>query len=458
MNVKILIVEDKQDLREILHKALSKRGYQVDTASDGEAGVSKLTKNFYNLVITDLKMPRLDGIGVLKQVKLLSPETMVIIITAFGTVENAVCAVKQGAFDYILKPFSPDEIELKIKAALEQQRKTSKKHSVKISAQAISRPIIGSSAAMKKVFELIKKVAPTVAPVLITGKSGTGKELAARELHKLSDRASGPFVAINCVALASGVLESELFGHEKGAFTGADKLHRGKFEIANGGTLFLDEIGELNENIQIKLLRFLQEKNFQRVGSNENIQVNVRIIAATNRDLKKRINEGKFREDLFYRLNMFAVALPSLQEHISDLNELAEHFLAKHNQELNKNVRISPEVIALLKNHSWPGNIRELENVIAQAIILADDETITAKHLPAGLAGEFSELSIEDIAEPKKTSIGSQLDAIESEVIRKALEETKWNQTKTAKKLGLKRTSLQYKMHKYGLVAPNKQV
>ena len=451
----ILIAEDNEDLRTILSKALVKRGYTVEEAEDGEVAVRKLQKNFYNIVITDLQMPNLDGMGVLKAVKEISPVTMTIVVTAFGTVESAVEAMNAGAFDYILKPFSPDEIDIKINKALERQRLGIENSLLKEQVQTRFGTMIGSSDKMKKIYSLVDKVSPTTAPVLITGPSGTGKELVAREVHKRSPRHEGAFVAVNCVALATGILESELFGHEKGAFTGANNRRRGKFEVADGGTLFLDEIGELNEEIQVKLLRFLQEKDFQRVGGNENIKVDVRIVAATNRDLEERIKEGHFREDLYYRLNMFSIQLPLLKDRSEDLYELTNHFLAKYNKELHKNVSISPEVIGLLKNHSWPGNIRELENVIAQAVILAEKDVLEPKHLPAGLAGEMGEVSLdEDASQEKRRGISSQLDAIESEVIRKALEEENWNQTRTAKKLGLKRTSLQYKMQKYGLQKP----
>jgi len=303
---------------------------------------------------------------------------------------------------------------------------------------------------MRKVYDRIHKVAPTNAPVLITGESGTGKELVAREIHSRSNRAGGPFVAVNCVALASGVLESELFGHEKGSFTGATSRRIGKFESAQNGTLFLDEIGELDEKIQVQLLRFLQEKNFHRVGGNQNIQLDVRILAATNRNLSERIEKGFFREDLFYRLNMFSLHLPALREREDDITELTHFFLSKYNKELGKNVKITSEALALLRHHIWPGNVRELENVVAQGIILAENDALLPKHLPVGLTGEMAEISIEEEGH-NQSGISSQINAIESEVIRKALLEENWNQSKTAKKLGLKRTSLQYKMKKYGL-------
>ena len=447
----ILLVEDNHDLRTVLCRALMKRNYAVETAENGKIALEKMLQKKYPVVVTDLMMPEVDGMGVLAKVRELYPNTKVIMVTAFGTVENAVQAMQQGAFDYILKPFSPDELELKIEKALQLQTMSDEVPTEHLGYGSI----IGSSAAMQKVYELIDKVSPTNAPVLITGKSGTGKELVAREIHQRSQRSKGPFVAVNCVALASGVLESELFGHEKGSFTGAAARRMGKFEAANGGTLFLDEIGELNDTIQVKLLRFLQEKDFQRVGGNENIKVDVRVIAATNRHLTERIAQGHFREDLYYRLNMVSIQLPALMEREDDIAELASAFVQKYNREIQKNVRLAPEVIALLKRHPWPGNVRELENVIAQAVILTDHDVIEAKHLPRELSGEMHEVSLS--SDERKVSISTKLDAIESEVIRKALVEVNWNQTKAALKLGLKRTSLQYKMQKYGLLKPHRE-
>jgi len=450
---KILIADDNKELCTILYRSLKKRGYLVEVAEDGEQAVNKVNEDFFDVLVTDLRIPKVDGMEILRKTKDVSPATMVIVITAFGTVENAVEAMKEGAFDYILKPFSSDEIEIKIKHALERQRLGMENEFLRESIQTRFGPIIGSSESMKTVYKLVDKVAPTTAPVLILGRSGTGKELVAREIHKRSDRKDGPFVAVNCVALASGVLESELFGHEKGSFTGAVSRRRGKFEVADGGTLFLDEIGELSEEIQVKLLRFLQEKEFQRVGGNENVKVNVRVLAATNRNLHEEVTEGRFREDLFYRLNMFTIMLPALNERSEDLYELANHFLCKYNKELHKNLKISPEIVGVLKNHDWPGNVRELENVIAQAVILADGDMLEASHLPGGFkkakASNGSEVSINE-----SSGVTSQIEAIEAEMVKRALEETNWNQVKAAEKLGLKRTTLQYKMQKFGLKSP----
>ena len=439
---RILVADDNEQLCNVLQRTLTKRGYQVEVAFDGVEAVDKIEGSFFDLLLTDLKMPKLDGMKVLKKAKEISPATVVIVVTAYGTVENAVEALREGAFDYVLKPFDSDELELKIKRALEQQRLSLENVLLKESVQTRFGPIIGSSSIMKEVYHLIVKVSPTNAPVLILGKSGTGKELAAREIHKRSTRADGPFIDVNCVALASGILESELFGHEKGAFTGAHARRMGKFEIANGGTLFLDEIGELSENVQVKLLRFLQEKEFQRVGGNQNIKVDVRILAATNRDLQKGISAGRFREDLYYRLNMFSITMPPLRERAEDLYELANHFVSKYNHEFHKNARIPPEVIGILKNYDWPGNVRELENVIAQSIILAEGDLLEPLYLPAGLAGDVR--AVGEGTLERQTGITSQIDAIESEMIRKALEDTGWNQVKAAERLSLKRTSLQY--------------
>lgn len=449
---KILIADDSKELRDALSKLLIKQGHQVETAADGITAVEKVEQNFYDLLLTDVRMPKLDGLEVLKKTKSVSPETIVVVITAFGTVNNAVEAMRRGAFDYALKPFSQKEIEIKVKKALDSRVVGAE--DVKEGFAAKFDRIIGNCEDMQEVYRLIKKVAPTAAPVLVMGETGTGKELVARKIHQESERSKGPFVAVNCMALASGVLESELFGHEKGAFTGAMDRHKGKFEIADRGTLFLDEVGELTPGAQVTLLRFLQDKEFQRVGGTKDIRVDVRVIAATNKDLKKSIEKGAFREDLFYRLNMVSIALPPLRDRGEDLYELVDHFVRMYNAELHKSLNASPELIGVLKNYDWPGNVRELENVIAQAAIIAEGDSLDPEHLPLAMRGYIGAFS-EEKKTTKKTGVKSQVDAVEREIIRKTLEETDWNKSKAAERMGIHRTTLQYKMKKLGISPKN---
>jgi DNA-binding NtrC family response regulator len=448
----ILVADDNEELCKVLQSELTEVGHNVVTVTDGTEAVKRIKKDGFDLLLTDLRIPGFDGIEILKETKEHSPSTTVIIMTAFGTIESAVEAMRLGAFDYVVKPFTTEELEIKIARALEDQRLDLENKLLKEEIQSHFGPMVGGGKRMRGIYELVEKVAPTAVPVLITGKSGTGKELVAREIHNRSDRKDKPFIAVNCAALASGVLESELFGHERGSFTGAVGRRKGKFEIAHGGTLFLDEIGELSDEVQVKLLRFLQEKEFQRVGGNENIRVDVRVIAATNQDLQKRIADGQFREDLFYRLNMFSIAMPPLSERGDDIYDLIAHFVAKYNSEFRKDVTASPEVLDVLKQYPWPGNIRELENVIAQAVILAEGNNLELRHLPFVVtqhAGEIVARDEESSGEHKNLS--TRLEKMEAKSIAMALEKAGGNQTKAAKALGIKRSSLQYKMQKYGL-------
>jgi DNA-binding NtrC family response regulator len=446
---KILVADDNRELCDALNRALESGGHLVDCVFDGAAAIEKFKAEIYDLLLTDLRIPEKDGMEILKAAKEVAPATAVIMMTAYGTIENAVEAMRLGAADYIIKPFSLDEIEIRARRVMEGQRLSIENEFLKETLSEKFGPMIGSCEKMQNVYSLIAKVAPTSAPVLITGQSGTGKELVAREIHQRSDRSDRQFVTVNCVTLASNLLESELFGHEKGAFTGAVSMHRGKLEVASGGTLFLDEIGELSDAVQVKLLRFLQEKEIERVGSTGTIRVDVRVIAATNRDLEARIKEGRFREDLFYRLNMVSISLPPLKDRGEDILALTKHFVVKYNLEFGRDIQISPEVMGILKQHSWPGNIRELENVIGQAVILAEGKFIELKHLPYAVAGTLME---DSISLGHGENLNEKMDAIESEIIRRALEQSEWNQSKAAKKLGVKRSSLQYKIEKYGLL------
>jgi DNA-binding NtrC family response regulator len=453
---KILIADDKQGLRDVLLEALAGAGHDVDGVEDGLHALERLGERPYDLLITDLKMPGLDGIELLRTVRDKAPSTQVILMTAHGTVDTAVEAMRLGALDYVEKPFPLGAMEAKVEKALERRRLESENAYLKeeIEKKVLhGGEIIGTSAPMRKVYELLGKVAETTTPVLILGESGTGKELVAREIHRRSPRREGPFVAVNCAALAEGVLESELFGHEKGSFTGATQAKKGKFELADRGTLFLDEIGDVPVATQVKLLRFLQEKEIERVGGTKTIKLDVRVLAATNRDLKKRIEQNAFREDLYYRINVITIAVPPLRERREDIPVLVNGFLARCEKEIQKKGTIDEETLGLLQMYDWPGNVRELENVIERAVVLAEDSVITAKDLPAEIrGGEGAKQAREQYYET--SGLQGQIERIEREIIRKALEQADWNQTKAAQELGLKRSSLQYKMKKYDLMKP----
>jgi DNA-binding NtrC family response regulator len=459
---RILIADDKASMREMLTQAMEAKGFEVVAVPDGNAALAQADAGV-DLVITDLRMPGKDGIEVLGGVKRVSPETEVIVMTAFGTVENAVEAMRLGAFDYILKPFSIDELELKVDRALDRGRLASEVQYLKEQDARRAGPMIGDGETMRAVQKLIDKVAVSASPVLVLGESGTGKELVAREVHRRSQRAAGPFVAVNCAALSEGVLESELFGHEKGAFTGALAGRKGRFELADGGTLFLDEIGELPAAVQVKLLRVLQDTEFERVGGNKTIHVDTRIVAATHRDLKKAIAQGQFREDLYYRLNVIPIELPPLRDRREDIPALAEHFLARYGREMAKPVRLSAEVLDRLTHYRWPGNIRELQNILERAVVLCEGEQLTVADLPREIlepsggpapepAPSAALAETPEAGTPEHpTDLTARLDALEKAIILEALQKYRWNQTKVAAALGLKRSSLQYKMKKHGL-------
>ncbi len=459
---RILIADDKASMREMLTQAMEAKGFDVVAVPDGNAALEQAEAGV-DLVITDLRMPGKDGVEVLSGVKRISPETEVIVMTAFGTVENAVEAMRLGAFDYILKPFSIDELELKVDRALDRGRLASEVQYLKEEDARRAGPMIGEGEVMRAVQKLIDKVAASASPVLVLGESGTGKELVAREIHRRSARSGGPFVAVNCAALSEGVLESELFGHEKGAFTGAMTGRKGRFELADGGTLVLDEIGELPAAVQVKLLRVLQDTEFERVGGNKTIRVDTRIVAATHKDLKKAIPKGEFREDLYYRLNVISIELPPLRDRREDIPALAEHFLARYARELAKPARMSAEVLDRLIHYRWPGNIRELQNVLERAVVLCEGEQLTVADLPREIlepAGTPApepapSAALVEATEPGSpehpTDLTARLDALEKAIILEALQKFRWNQTKVAAALGLKRSSLQYKMKKHGL-------
>lgn len=445
---KILVVEDENSMREVLRILLEGENYEVITASDGLEGLSYIEKDIFDLVITDIKMPGANGFEVLKKVKNISPETIVIMITAFGTTEAAIEAMKLGAYDYINKPFKIDEIKLIVKKALEKKRLSEEvsllRDKVKVTYRLEN--IIGQSSKMQELFRLIPKIAQSNSNVLIIGESGSGKELVAMALHNLSSRRDKNFVAINCSAFPEGLLESELFGHMRGSFTGAMQNKQGLFEIANNGSLFLDEIGEMPINLQAKLLRVLENGTFRRVGGTTDIKVDVRVISATNKDIKEEIASGRFREDLYYRLNVVPIHIPPLRERKEDIPLLVEHFLKKISDPPKK---VTSDAMKILMDYPWKGNVRELENVIERIALLTDKEVVT----PADLPGEITGYS-EDMKEiPELTEEGINLDdiitGIEKKYLLKALEKSGGVKKEAAKLLNISFRSFRHRLSKY---------
>jgi len=442
--VKVLIVDDEAIVRDALNDWLKDIGYEVFTAENGHKALEVIEKEKPGIMITDLVMPGMDGIELMKRAKTQQPNVEVIIITAYASIPTAITAMKEGAYDYIEKPFCPERAELLVKKLAEHRELVEENLSLrhKLEDRYRFENIIAKSSKMQRIIEVIKVVAKSNATVLITGESGTGKELVARAIHSQSDRRSKPFVAVSCAALPESLLESELFGHEKGSFTGAYAQKKGKFEFANGGTLFLDEIGEMSANIQVHLLRVLEEKEFTRVGGNQPIKVDVRVISATNKALRKAIEKQEFREDLYYRLNVVSIELPPLRERKEDIPLLAEHFLHKFAAENRKEVtEFSPEVIESLLAYDWPGNIRELENSIERAIILSRDSSITT-----------ADLRQENVSLVGSASIGKNLKEVEKIHILNVLRETGENYSEAARILGVSRMTLYNKAKEYGLM------
>ena len=445
--VNILVVDDEEIVRGSLHDWLREDGYQVEAVEDGFKALEKFRDRNWDIALIDLKMPKMDGLELLGKIKEIRPETQVVIITAFATVNTAVQAIKIGAYDYLVKPFNPEELSLLIKRLVEGQSLLKEISHLRkeLQKQYQFYDLISKSAAMQKVFDLARTTAKSNSNILILGESGTGKELLARAMHNESLRAGGPFIAVSCVALTETLLESELFGHEKGSFTDAIAQKKGKFEQADRGTIFLDEIGDISPKLQLSLLRVLQEKEFTRVGGTKSIKVDARIIAATNRDLKKAVDEGKFRDDLYYRLNVISIELPPLREHKEDIPLLVHHFIEKFNIEMGGKVeRISEEALEILMQYNWPGNVRELENAIERAIVITKGTLIKAEDLhlsPQVLKEKGVVLPSDD-----KT-----IKSIEKKHIVKVLEENNWNIQKTAAQLGIDRVTLYNKIKKYKL-------
>lgn len=442
-----MVVDDEESIRIMLKRVLTAYKYEIDEAKNGLEAMAKLNKERYSIILLDLRMPEMNGIEVIEKMKERDINTSIIMMSAYGTIPEAVEAMKLGAIDYLVKPFDLDELIIIIKRIIRQEEiKNENQYFREEEDRRFNfKEIIGQSGAMKKVLDMVKRVAPLPTTVLITGESGTGKELIARAIHKNSPRKDKPFVVANCVAYTTHLLESELFGHEKGAFTGATSRRIGRFEIAHGGTLFLDEIGEINIAIQAKLLRVVQEKEFERVGSSTSIKIDARIIAATNKDLEREIKEKRFREDLFYRLNVFHINVPPLRERKEDIPLLVEYFIKKYNQILNKRVsHISSEGLSLLMGYSFPGNIRELENIIERVMIMCNSDIIDKELL------FFLE----------QKNINPQAGTIkemEKELIKKSLIQNQGNRTKTAQKLGISRRNLILKLKEYQInIKPQK--
>ncbi len=442
---KILIVDDEDIVRESLRDWLESVGYKVDIAGSGQEALQKIESKSFKIMLTDLIMPGMDGIELMKKAKKIVPTLSSVIITAHATVQTAITAMREGAHDYIEKPFCPEKVELLIKNLMEHQELIEENISLRrqIDERFQFEGIIAKSPGMLKIIELIKTVAPTNATVLITGNTGTGKEVIARALHQQSPRHSNPFIITCCAALPESLLETELFGHEKGSFTGAVEKKKGKFEAADKGTFFLDEIGEINANTQVHLLRALEEKKITRVGGNQEIDVDVRLIAATNKDLKTLIRQEKFREDLYYRLNVVTIHVPPLMERREDILPLADFFLRKYSEENNRTIKkFSPEVIKFMLNYSWPGNVRELENMIERSVILSKGSILNLDELPQDI--------VHPTPEEEKT-----VEVIMKNHIFSVLKETGGNITKAAKILGIQRMTLYNKLKKYNYTVNN---
>jgi len=437
---RILVVDDEAAVRESLNDWLMEDDYEVGLAASGEDAVSMAQEKSWDVILLDLKMPGMDGLETLKRLKKMMPEAEVLMMTAFATIDTAVQAMKEGAFDYLVKPFDPDEIEMHIKKIVEHKELVLENILLrkKLEEKYQYDEIIGKSGAMQEVFDLITRIAPTDSTVLITGESGTGKELIAQAIHGNSNRCYMPFIAVSCGALPDSLLESELFGYEKGAFTGAEHTKKGRFEMADKGTIFLDEIGDISFKTQVDLLRVLQQKEFRRLGGEEVIKVDVRILAATNRDLQKAIRENRFREDLYYRLNVISIHVPPLRERKEDIPLLAETFIRRYCLEMNKEeVKIAPTALKLLLDYDWPGNVRELENVIERALVIGQGKEIAANDLP------FSRKELVPEKLPKSLKIMEQMH------IERILEETDWNISRAARELDIDRQTLYNKIEKY---------
>lgn len=443
MNINILIADDEEQIREPLSFVLKEEGYNCKTVNDGLNAIKALEEDNYDILITDIKMPGMNGVEVLKKSLEISPETIVILITAYGSVETAIDALRKGAADYLLKPLDFDEVLLRLENLISNKDmiRLNKVLRKQIDTNYNFGNIIGESAAMKKIFDVVRQVSPANTNILISGATGTGKELIARAIHNSSNRKDKPFIPVNCGAIPENLYESEFFGYKKGAFTGADTSHDGLFKAAEGGTIFLDEIAELPEHMQVKLLRVIQEKEIRQVGSSSTIKIDVRILAATNKDLLEEVKNGSFREDLFYRINVIEIKLPSLAERKEDIPILVEHFIKKYNKELNRSVRgVDNDVMKLFMSNDWKGNLRELENMMERAVLLCQEDIITTKNLPGDFIKNGNELYPDNLSEA--------IDNFELNHINMVLKRTEGNRTEAAKLLGVDPSTLYRKLNK----------
>jgi len=449
----ILIVDDDLNHLKTLKTIVKSWGYQVSTADDGVKAVESVKERPFALILMDVRMAQMSGIEALQRIKQYNPAIPILIMTAYSSVDSAVEALKSGAYDYLTKPLDFEVLKISLARALEHSGLKAENATLKsrMSADYDLENIIGKSRPMKELVDMMSMVAPSEATVLIIGESGTGKELIAKSIHHNSRRKDRPLVVVNCAALTETLLESELFGHEKGAFTGADKRREGRFKQADKGTIFLDEIGETSAAMQAKLLRVIQEREIQRVGGEETLSVDVRILAATNRNLEEEVKEGKFREDLFYRLNVVTLRIPPLHERQDDIPLLAQHFLEKYAKKNNKQVKgFSPLAMDMLLKYAWPGNVRELENVIERAVILLPDEHITEKELPTTVTESYAEEK-DWVSPPSQVAANRPLEEIEKEAILATLEDSGGNKSETARRLGINRKTLHKKLKDYGL-------
>jgi len=458
---RLLVIDDNETVREGVATVAERAGFGVTRAASGEEGVARLKERAYDVVVTDLKMDGMDGIEVLRRVNLDYPESVVVIMTAYGTVDNAVEAMRLGAYDYVQKPFSTADLRLKLERALEW-KKLRRAHDQLVETRRLlsERPsedgtflgMIGESNAMQRIFRLVEKVAASDTHVHVHGESGTGKELVARAVHQLSPRHEGPLVTVNCGAIPETLLESELFGHERGAFTGAVKRKLGRFELADGGTLFLDEVGELAPSMQVKLLRVLQERQIDRVGGDHPVTVDVRVVSATNRDLKADVESGRFREDLFYRLHVVPIHIPPLRERTDDIAPLARHFIRKLRARTASSVQtIAPETMRLLESYRFPGNVRELENILEQALVFAEGRELEPGDLPHQVTGHPSADRPSIPIPSGNVDLNEFLESAERQMILAAYEAAGGVKTETARRLGIKTSALYYKLDKYGV-------
>ena len=456
----IVVIEDNETMREGVVLALERVDYKVLSAQTGQDGLALLHDNPVDLVITDFKMQPMDGLDVIRAVKDLDTDIDVMMMTAYGTIDIAVEAMREGAVDFVTKPFSPEVIQVKVKKILENRdirisSATLQEENAYLRGEIASQfncgEMVGESKVMQGVYEMVRKAGPTHSSVLITGESGTGKELVARAVHQASARSDGPFVKVNCGALHGELLESELFGHEKGSFTGASARRHGRFELADEGTIFLDEIGDLSLDAQVKLLRVLQEREFERLGGEETLSTDVRVVAATHRSLKQMVSDGAFREDLYYRLEVIPIHLPPLRSKKEDIPALVEHFLRKKSTEMGIPYReVSASGMVGLVNYRWPGNVRELENVIERTLVLSDGDVIDLVDLPLEDVGQSREVT-DDVNSEQGLALNHRLDGLEKDLICEALEEAQGVKTKAATLLGIKTSALYYKLDKYGL-------